>query len=136
MKPVVQEELTGCGIACAAAIAGVSYKAAKKIANDMGIYAGDRALWSDSQYVRALLTRFGIGTDKSETLFESWELLPDCALIATKWHLEGGKPFWHWAVFVREGGEQYVLDSKKELKSNIRKDFGRIRPKWYIKVQI
>lgn len=42
--------------------------------------------------------------------------------------------FWHWAVFVREGTKQYVLDSKKALKSNIRTDFGRMKPKWHIKV--
>lgn len=38
MKPVVQEEKTGCAIASAAAIAGISYQEAKKIANELGIY--------------------------------------------------------------------------------------------------
>lgn len=136
MKPVVQEEKTGCGIASSAAIAGVSYKEAKNIANSIGIYAEDQSLWSDPQPVRDLLAKFGIGTDKNEKPFESWESLPDCALISTKWHLEKGKPFWHWAVFVREGSEQYVLDSKKSLKTNIRKDFGRIKVKWYITVHL
>ena len=32
MKPVVQEELTGCGIASVAALAGVSYKDAGTVA--------------------------------------------------------------------------------------------------------
>jgi len=31
MEPVVQEEITGCGIASSAAIAGVSYQEAKKV---------------------------------------------------------------------------------------------------------
>lgn len=136
MKPVVQEEKTGCGIASSAALAGVSYKEAKNVANGMGIYAEDQSLWSDPQHVRDLLAKFGIGTDKNEKPFESWELLPDCALISTKWHLKNGKPFWHWAVFVRENSEQYVLDSKKSLKTNIRKDFGRIKPNWSIKVHL
>jgi hypothetical protein len=134
MKAVVQKEATGCGIASSAAIAGVSYDEAKKIANGMGIYAEDHSLWSSPQYVRDLLAKFGIETDQREIPFENWESLPDCALISTKWHLEKGRPFWHWAVFVREGNEQYVLDSKKSLKRNIRKDLGRIKPKWYIKV--
>jgi len=136
MKPVIQEEITGCGIASSAAIAGLSYKEVKKVANDMGIYAEDQSLWSESQHVRNLLAKFGISTDKEEKPFEGWESLPDCALISTKWHLEDGKPFWHWTVFVRKGAEQYVLDSKKALKNNVRKDFGRIKPKWYIKVNI
>jgi hypothetical protein len=39
MRPVIQAEVTGCGIASVAAIAGVSYASAKKIANRFGIYA-------------------------------------------------------------------------------------------------
>jgi len=134
MKAVVQEEKTGCGIASSAVIAGISYNEAKKIANGMGIYAEDQSLWSDTQYVRSLLAALGFRTDKEEIPFKNWASLPDCALISIKWQLESGKPFWHWAVFVREDNKQYVLDSKKSLKSNVRTDFGRMKPKWYIKV--
>jgi len=134
MKPVVQEELTGCGIASAAAIAGTSYNEAKITANKMGIFADDSSLWSDPQHIRKLLGKFGIETDSEEKPFIDWETLPGCALLSTKWHIEKGKPYWHWAVFVREGAEKYVLDSKKSLNTNIRTDFGRIKPKWYIRV--
>lgn len=136
MKPVVQEEPTGCGIASCAAIAGVSYQEAKKVANAMGIYAEDASLWSDPQLTRSLLKQFGLRVDEVENPFVNWESLPDCALLATKWHREAGKPFWHWTVFVREASGPYVLDSKKSLKTHARKDFGRIKPKWYIKVEI
>jgi ABC-type bacteriocin/lantibiotic exporter with double-glycine peptidase domain len=134
MKPVVQEEKTGCGIASSAAIAGISYTEAKRVANSIGIYAEDQSLWSNPQHVRDLLAKLGIDTEKKEIPFNGWASLPDCALISTKWHMENGKPYWHWAVFVREGDKQYVLDSKKSLKMNTRTDFGRIKPKWYIKV--
>ena len=134
MKPVVQEEITGCGIASSAAIAGITYKKAKSISNSIGIYADNQSLWSDTKHVRKLLAVLGIKTSKEEKAFEGWSSLPDIALISLKWHLEKGKPYWHWAVFVRDGESQYVLDSKKTLKTNIRKDFGRMRPKWYIEV--
>lgn len=136
MKPVIQEEVTGCGIASAAAIAGITYAQAKAVANNMGIHADDPALWSEIQYIRYLIRKLGFVTDKETTPFTSWESLPDCALLSTKWHLEGGTPFWHWAVFVRDDSKHYVLDSKKGLKNNQRTDFGRIKPKWYIKVHI
>lgn len=136
MKPVVQEEKTGCGIATAAAIAGISYNEAKKIANGMGIYAEDQALWSDTQYVRRLLAELGFRTDTEEIPFNSWESLPDCALIALKWQSKSGKPLWHWAVFIREDNKPYVFDSKKVLKSQVRTDFGRMKPKWHIKVHM
>ncbi len=134
MKPVIQEEFTGCGIASVAAIAKVTYSKAKKAANQMGIFSDDRMLWSDTEYVRQLSCRFGVKLGQHEMPFKEWSKLPDCALLAIKWHLENGKPFWHWTVFVREGEEIYVLDPQKKLKSNKRTDFGRMKPKWFIEV--
>lgn len=134
MEPVIQEETTGCGVAASAALAGVSYGEARRKANALGIHATDTALWSDTEHLRTLLAEFGITVADREAPFESWEQLPNKALMAIKWRMEQGKPFWHWVVFVRESGNARVLDSKKGLKSNIRRDFGRIKPRWYIKV--
>lgn len=134
MKPIIQKEITGCAIASAAAIAGVSYNKAKEVANSLGIKAGDKALWSTTAYIRILLKSLGFSTSETEKSFENWDSLPDCALLSIKWHIKGNKPFWHWVVFVREHGREYVLDSKKALKTNIRTDFGRMKPKWYIEV--
>lgn len=78
MKPVVQEEKTGCGIASSAAIAGISYFEAKEIANSMGIHDEDKSLWSGSHHVQKLLAKLGIDTDKEEIPFKSWVSLPDC----------------------------------------------------------
>lgn len=44
MEPVIQEELTGCGIAACATLAGVSYAEAQQKANALGIYATDTTL--------------------------------------------------------------------------------------------
>ncbi len=115
MKPVVQEEKTGCAIAAAAALAGISYRQARETANGIGIFAEDPALWSDTKPIRRLLEQLGITTCSEETPFTGWDDLPDRALLAIKWHLENGKPHWHWVVFVREGTHNsYVLDSKKD----------------------
>jgi ABC-type bacteriocin/lantibiotic exporter with double-glycine peptidase domain len=134
LKPVIQQEATGCGIACAATLAGISYAKAKKLANGLGIFAEDRTLWSDTSAVQNLLANLKIKVAKIEKPFRGWDNLPDCALLAIKWHEEKGIPYWHWTVFVRNGGQAYVLDSKKSLKKNIRTDFGRIHPKWFIEV--
>lgn len=135
MKPVVQEEVTGCAIASTAALAGVSYAAAKKAAKALGITAEDSTLWSDSTHIQQLLQHYKISTDDTETTFTNWNALPDCALLAIKWHIEKGKPYWHWVVFVRDEKSEYVLDSKKALKQNMRTDFGRIKPKWFVGVK-
>jgi hypothetical protein len=134
MEPVVQEETTGCGIASVAAVAHVSYARARARAKRLGISAQDPKLWSDTRYVRALLSEFGMSTSTNEQEFHSWEKLPDVALLAIKWHLENGKSHWHWVVSVREAESNYVLDPKRTLKKNKRTDFGRMKPKWFIEV--
>ncbi|HSA60999.1 MAG TPA: hypothetical protein VLE03_02070 [Nitrospiraceae bacterium] len=135
MNAVVQEERTGCGIASVAAIAGVSYRRAKTAAAALGISAKDDRLWSDTIPVRRLLEEFGMRPAHSPRPFRSWSALPDCALLAVKWHREAGRPFWHWVVFVRERGLSYVLDSNQSLKVHVRTDFGRMKPKWSLAVK-
>lgn len=134
MKPVVQLERTGCGIASVAALAGVSYRQAQCVANQLGIVADDSKLWSETGYVRRLLKEYGIRPASTEAPFISWEALPDLALLAVKWHKERGRPFWHWVVFWRGPYGSVVLDSKRELRNHVRTDFGRMRPKWFISV--
>lgn len=131
---VVQEEVSGCGIAAAANILGKRYAEMKAIANAMGIHAEDESLWSDTQYVRRLLASGGARAATGETPFVSWEALPDLALLAIKHHQENGRDFWHWVVFERTAGRMHVLDSASYLPSNVRTDFTAMQPKWFIAV--
>ncbi len=134
MKPVVQEDRTGCGIAAVAAIAGVSYARAKAVAASSGIFAHEVSLWSEMGPVQRLLSRFGLRAARTTRPFRSWADLPDCALLAIKWHREGRRPCWHWVVCVRDRGRACVLDSNASLKTHVRVDFGRMHPKWFLPV--
>ena len=134
LNAVVQEEEAGCGIAAVANILGKSYAEAKAMANGMGIHAGDRRLWSDTGYVRRMLAA-GVEVAAGETPFESWDGLPDLALLSIKHYREGGRDFWHWVVFTRREGEPLVLDSAAYLPANIRRDFAEMQPKWFIEVK-
>lgn len=71
MKPVIQQEATGCAIASAAALAGVSYTAAKKAASNLGITATDPTLWSSTTHIRRLLKHYNIKTRPTETPFKN-----------------------------------------------------------------
>lgn len=104
------------------------------MADALGISARDERLWSETSHVRKLLGHFGIKAGSREIPFRSWEALPNLALLSIKWHLEKGRPYWHWVVFVREDGQCHVLDSNKTLRTHRRTDFWRIEPKWYIPV--
>ncbi len=134
MKVVIQEEKTGCGIASVANILGKTYSEMKAVANEMGIFAEDKSLWSDTQYVRNMLAKFEVSTSSVEVPFEVWEELPDLALLSIKHHYQEGKAFWHWVVFKRVNGQAYVLDSANYLQSNIRQDFESMQPKWFISI--
>ncbi len=134
MQPVIQQEKTGCGIASAAVIADLSYQQAKKVANDLGIYAEDTSLWSSTNYLRRLLDELGYEASQGETDFVDWQSLPKCALLATKWHIEDNKPFWHWVVYSKDEQGGVVFDSNASLPSPIRKDLEHIQPKWFIEV--
>ena len=136
MKPVVQLERTGCGIASVAALAGVSYTATKRVANRMGISVTDRLLWPETSYVRRLLRHYRHRTSSTPKPFASWNTLPNRALLATKWHCIKGQAIWHWVVFVRDSNGPYVLDSKRNLTHHLRKDFWRMKPKWFIEVTV
>lgn len=135
MKPVVQLDRTGCGIASVATLAGVTYSQARLVANRLGINVDDSRLWSDTQHVRALLKHYRLRATRQEAPFDSWQGLPDVALLAIKWHREKGRPCWHWVVFWRSPQGPVVLDSKRALRRHVRTDFGRMKPKWWIGVE-
>ena len=132
LMPIRQEETTGCGIASVANTLGLSYQEVKAQANQLGIFADDTKLFSDTGYVRTLLAQYGIKTHTEETPFSSWQALPDLALLAIKYYEEAGKGFWHWVVFKRLNGQDYVLDSSQSLTQHLRQDFENMQPKWFI----
>jgi ABC-type bacteriocin/lantibiotic exporter with double-glycine peptidase domain len=134
MKPIVQEERTGCGIASVATVAGLSYRRVQRVANRLGIFAEDQRLWSETGYVRRLLRQFGIRAAGTEARFASWRTLPHLALLAIKWRRVRDRSFWHWVVFWRGPNGAVVLDPKRELQTNRRRDFSRMRPKWFIAI--
>ena len=136
MNPVIQEETTGCGIACVAVLAKTSYQEAKNLAESLGIRATDQELWSDTNYVRTLLDSFNIVADEKERDFLSWEKLPNLALPAIKHRITNGKTSWHWVVFWRSPSGPVVLDSKKSLRNHRRMDFGRMKPRFFIPISI
>ena len=84
--------------------------------------------------MRRLLSSAGVTCSDAEIPFQSWDGLPDLALLSIKHHQEDGKDFWHWVVFKRVAGQPFVLDSASYLPSNIREDFAAMQPKWFIEV--
>lgn len=132
--PVVQEDITGCSIACISWMCGRSYIDIKNIAADLGINIEDPSLWSSTDPIRSILKEVSLNANSEEVEFKGWVNLPAYSLLAVKHHLEKGNPHWHWVVCVSNNKDRFVMDPKKSLKTNIRTDFGRMKPKWYIEI--
>ena len=136
LNPVIQEDVTGCGIASVAALAGVSYQQTKAVAVKLGIQVTDPRLWSDTTFVRTLLEHYRLRALPQERPFRSWKALPPLALLAIKWHRQRNHQLWHWVIFRRGIDRDVVIDPKPTLTNNIRTDFGRMKPRWFITIDI
>ena len=136
LNSVIQEEISGCGIASVAVLAKISYQEAKDLVESLGIQTIDKSLWRDTGYVRTLLRSLNIVADEKEHDFSSWEKLPNIALLAIKLRIKNGKSSWHWVVFWRSPSGPVVLDSKKTLRNHRRTDFGRMKPRFFIPVSM
>jgi hypothetical protein len=135
MKPVIQQDRTGCAIASVAVLTRQDYRTVRNAATKLGIEVTDSTLWSDTKHVGHLLRHFSLAAGQPET-FTTWDALPDQALLAIKWHEDRNGPAWHWVVFVRHTAGSCVFDSKSTLRRHRRTDFGRMKPKWFMRVRV
>ena len=134
LTPVVQEDKTGCALATIATLSSQPYQDVKTRAAALGIHPEDKRIWSETTFVYQLAADQGFQLAPSPETFTDWEALPALAVMAIKWRLIDGIPFWHWVVFQRTEVGPVVLDPGRHLKQHRRTDFGRIKPAWYIEV--
>jgi ABC-type bacteriocin/lantibiotic exporter with double-glycine peptidase domain len=123
VKRIIQENPTGCGIACVAMLAGLSYEKVIKVAHGLfGWPKSQRTFYTSSAQLGELLETFGVESQRGRAV-RSWESLPNRAIAGINYNTK--KNTWHWVVFIRNGDRQYVLDPKS--KRERRRDFGRMR---------
>lgn len=131
MKRIIQEDSTGCGLACIAMLANKTYKTVRKVAERLEIKNQDK-FYTGTKDLRELSQYFGIDIGFKRVKFNSYKSLPNIAILAINYREKSEN--WHWVVYYRTDNDEYVLDPKKTIKTDRRKDFSRITPKWYIKV--
>ena len=135
MKRVIQQDGTGCGIACIAMLAGIDYKSVKKLGLELfDIKSGDE-LYTTATDLRKLGQKFNLDVGGRRRKFKTFNSLPDLAILAINYRESNDT--WHWVVFCRTASEEFVLDPKKAIKSEQRSDFGRmeLKTKWFIEVK-
>lgn len=123
MKRIRQEHRTGCGIACVAMFSGVTYAEAMRVATKLFDWSeSQRTFYTSSSQLRSLLLEMNIPALKGRSI-RNRSSLPDTAIVAIN-HNEKTDT-WHWVVFRREAGKEYVLDPQS--KRETRTDFKRMR---------
>jgi len=130
MKLVRQKHRTGCGLACVAMIAGISYKETFSFARHAFNWQKTESNFrTDSNDLRTLLSVLKIKTEKGRSV-RKISSLSDKAIVAINYNED--RETWHWVVFLREKEKEYFLDPR--TKKILRTDFTRMRLRSFIPV--
>jgi len=123
MKFIRQEDRTGCGIACVAMLSGATYAEVKRVAAIvLGWGVSQRTFYTSTSQLQYLLLEMNVSSLRGRSIHK-WSSMPDAAIAGINYNDKRGA--WHWVVFCREDGREYVMDP--QAKRNVRTDFGRMR---------
>ena len=131
LKRVVQKDATGCGLACIAMVAGVSYTQAKKAAVKSRVVDENQPYYTNSGQLARILEELGGSAEKGRRL-SHWSSLTSLCIVGIGY--KEAEDTWHWVVFVPDRTGGHVLDPRKSVTTNRRKDFSRMVPHRYIPV--
>jgi hypothetical protein len=136
IRRIVQKDSTGCGLACAAMLAGITYLQAKSKAIELGVVPDDNGhYYTESWQLRPLISALGGYSSKGRNV-SRWGSITCLSIVGINYRAPKGKdPTWHWVVYVPDDNGGYVLDPMGHVKSARRTDFIRMRPYRYIPVQ-
>lgn len=133
IQRVKQEDETGCGLACIAMLAGVSYNEIKNVALDKLKFRTNGEFYTGTGQLKELASHYNVEIEgKRRRKFKSWSELPDVAIVSI--NLKENNKYWHWVVFQRKDGADFVLDPKKSITTDRRTNFNRMKPFGYLPV--
>ena len=131
MRRKIQRDTIGCGIACAAMLAGVTYSAAKSRAIALGLVESGGPFYTGSAELQKLLGSFGVVCLRGRKV-ASWASVTSPAIVAINHQAASNQ--WHWVVYVSSQNGSYVLDPRATIKAARRVDFNRMRLRSFIPV--
>ena len=133
MRRIIQKHSAGCGIACIAMIAERSYGRVLADATSLALMTVEAGtLYTSSSDLCALLQHYGIAARKSRNVRQRASI-SDTAIVAINYRPDSNR--WHWVVFQRSNGGEYVLDPNPRVRTERRTDFYRMRLRSFIPVE-
>ena len=134
IKRVIQEDSTGCGIACIAMVAGISYAEAKQITlNNEILKKSVKNFYTTTKDLVNVLNSIGIESSKGRKV-RYWSSINTISIVGINF-LETTDT-WHWVLFIPNKDTGYVLDPSKRVKTEKRTDFSRMRLRSYIPISL
>lgn len=131
IKRILQEDATGCGLACIAMIVGKTYAEVKKTALDNEILEEKRTFYTTSSDLITILDHFHVKA-KTGRKVSHWPSVQTLSIAAINY--KENNDSWHWVVYVPDENQGYVLDPHKKIKNDQRVDFSRMRLRSYIPI--
>lgn len=132
IKRIIQDDATGCGLACVAMIVDETYAEVKKVALDNGFFENKRTFYTISSDLITLLDYFRVKA-KKERKGSHWLSVQSVSIVAINFRKNSNS--WHWVVYVPDENQGYVLDPHKKIKNDKRVDFSRMRLRSYIPIE-
>lgn len=131
IKRIIQDDATGCGLACVAMIVGATYAEVKKVALDNGILEEKRTFYTISRDLISLLNYFNFKAERGKEV-SHWSSIQSLSIVAINFRESSNS--WHWVVYVPDENQGYVLDPHKKIKKEQRRDLSRMRLRSYISI--
>ena len=131
IKRILQEDATGCGLACIAMIVGETYADVKKVALENEILEEKRTFYTKGKHLITLLDYFNFKAKRGRKV-NNWSSIQSVSIVAINYRENIDS--WHWVVYVPDENKGYVLDPHKKIKNDKRIDFSRMRLRSYIPV--
>ncbi|GAA5172399.1 cysteine peptidase family C39 domain-containing protein [Viridibacterium curvum] len=133
MKRVIQEDSTGCGLACIAMMVGTRYKTIKKQAHELlhDWPSGPRSFYTEPTHLKTLLKAHSIEYGHYRRTSNWRQIKAELAIAAINLQKNGN---WHWVVFKQQANDAYILDPR--AKQEKRRDFGRAKLHAYLPIRL
>ncbi|MFA6179952.1 MAG: cysteine peptidase family C39 domain-containing protein [Candidatus Methylopumilus sp.] len=104
MKQVIQEDSTGCGLACVAMIVGTRYKTIKKQAHELlhDWSFGSRSFYTEAMHLKTLLKAHSIEYGNYRWTDNWLQIKAELAIAAINLQKKGN---WHGVVFKQQAND-------------------------------
>ncbi|MEX5443408.1 cysteine peptidase family C39 domain-containing protein [Acinetobacter schindleri] len=133
VKRIIQEDSTGCGLACVAMITNLTYSEVKKEAIKRSIIKPSKSFYTTSNNLIRLLSILDVQAKKGRAV-KKWESIKSLSIVAINFREKSNT--WHWVVYVPDTNIGYVLDPNKKIKTEKRVDLSRMALRSYIPIVV